>query len=64
MNHKITKSISGEKMEWEIPVYEITDPYAYVHASRVIAHIDIIGTNGRQKRKLMRTKNGCYLMTA
>jgi hypothetical protein len=48
----------------EIPVFEIIDPYGYVHSNRVIAYIQIKGTNGNQRRELVRTKKGGYIMYA
>jgi hypothetical protein len=59
------KNLATDQMQQiEVPVIEIVDSYGWVHNNRVIAYIYIIGLNGIQKRKLLRTKNGGYLMTA
>ena len=63
MKHNIKKDITGEQMQEDIPVIEIVDPYAYVHSNKIIAYVAIKGTNGKQRRKLLRTKKGGYLMS-
>lgn len=45
-----------------IPVVEITDPYGYITANKVIVNFLIKSPRGVQKRKLVRTKNEGYLM--
>lgn len=45
-----------------VPDVKVTDPNAYVSSTKVIAHIIIQSPNGEQKRPLVRTKNGGYMM--
>ena len=57
-NEDIQKDVLTEN---DIPTVEIIDPHAYVTTCRVIANVVIKGTQGEQKRKILRTKNGGYM---
>ena len=45
-----------------IPTVEIEDPYDYVSTNKIIANIIINGKQGRERRPLIRTKKGGYMM--
>lgn len=45
----------------EIPEIVIIDPYAYLTKGRVIANVLIKGTQGDQRRKILKTSKGGYL---
>lgn len=61
MKNDIEKIIV-EQVQDNIRVIEIDDPYEYVTSNKVIAYMRIGTRNGQQKRKLIRTKNGGYMM--
>jgi hypothetical protein len=63
MNNSINKDASnGIKVSIvnNIPIIEIDDPYAYVHKNTILAQINIIRTNGKHIRQLIRTKHDGY----
>ncbi len=45
-----------------VPNLQVKDLYAYATSTKVIANIIIKTSNGEQKRRLMRTKTGGYMM--
>ena len=45
-----------------IPNVEIDDPYDYVSSNRTIANLVIKGRQVEQRRSLIRTKRGGYMM--
>lgn len=45
-----------------VPVVQVIDDNVYVTSNKIIAHIIIKSFQGEQRRPLVRTKNGKYMM--
>jgi hypothetical protein len=57
------KKFVVDKKNFDLPIHEIIDPNVYVYKTKVIAILSIKGTQGEQKRKLLRSPKGGYMLS-